>query len=417
MSLSTLVPLVLLTSCTLVAQPRDTLYLTLDEVIIHARTHNLVSRLADAERDEAHAASRRAFALPAPVVSAEYDFIPLGASPSSYGERSISIEQTIPSPLAWYHTTRESAALRAQADAERRDVVRRFLADVRHTYWRLAASRARSTIAIQQHQRAQRLMDAARRRAEAGQSARADLFAARTMLAQADIERERREVDVLREAIALATLIGHGDDTPQRVYLTADSLTIDTRFMIEQGMVLGAAMESSDAVRAARRAVEAASAAAAASSARLFPALSLGLLSQRERGAASSYGLRIGAAVPLWYLLDQRHDQQVQQARASQAETRLRLTEQRLGATIRTLLAEQQVRRREATRYVGEMLPDANALVDMTERAWIAGEVSFLDVIQARNHHARLADEAVAAMLAYRDIITDIQSLLSTEDL
>jgi outer membrane protein TolC len=54
--------------------------------------------------------------------------------------------------------------------------------------------------------------------------------------------------------------------------------------------------------------------------------------------------------------------------------------------------------------------------VELTERAWSAGEADILDVIQARRHHASVSDDAVIAVLACLEASTEIQSLLNLEE-
>lgn len=129
------------------------------------------------------------------------------------------------------------------------------------------------------------------------------------------------------------------------------------------------------------------------------------------------YGVRVGLAVPLWFAFDQGRAIESADARLEAAAEGLRAVETETRRWVLSALAALHVREREAQRYTREIVPAAHELVQLSERAWNAGEAGFLEVVQARRHYAEVSAAAVDAHLAMLGIWTEIQSLIDQENL
>ena len=129
------------------------------------------------------------------------------------------------------------------------------------------------------------------------------------------------------------------------------------------------------------------------------------------------YGVRVGLAVPLWFAFDQGRAIESADARLEAAVEGLRAVETETRGWVLSALAALHVRERETQRYAGEIVPAARELVQLSERAWSAGEAGFLEVVQARRHLADVSAAAIDAHLAMLGIRTEIQSLIDQEEI
>lgn len=396
------------------AQEADTVRLSLHEALTMARSNGLESRRADALRRQADAAVLRSLSPPPPEVSLEYAFVPRGAALSEYGERSIALEQELPSPFALVYRHREASAVRRQVTAETREALRDYHTRVTTGYYRLAAQYRRVAIAEQLLASAAFEARAAEVRFDAGDAARTELLAARTMRTEAENVLTRRRAEADRERISFTVLLGV-PAAERSVYVPADSLALPV-LVLADAAVRDVVISHSPAIRAAHSALEAARAASSLAVANLFPSFTVGVMDQREAGSGASYGVSVGLSVPLWFALDNRGAMNAAEARVAEAQVRLEATELALRGWVDAALTEFHARRTEAERYRNTVLPEARELLELTTRGWSAGETSFFDVIQARRYYSSAADDALTAIVACLETWTEIQSLLNLEE-
>lgn len=397
------------------AQSPDTLRLSLVEALDIASQHAAEVRIAAAVRTRIEENTRRQNSLPPPQVSVEYGFIPRASNPSNYGERTIAIDQVIPSPFSWYYAFQEGAAIRSQAKAEEAAAVQLLMNRVRLQYWRLAAQSRRTVLAEAQFTRSTKLAEATKLRFEAGEVGKAEVLASQAMLSQAHILLERQRMQEQLESYAFAAAIGRGELADKIRYAPTDSFRV-IPLPVEENQLVNTVLERSASIAAARSSVEAAKASSRQAYSDVLPAFSVGIMDQRQAGFSASYGFRVGLSVPLWFAFDQRRGILGAEARVLQSEAELELVIQSIRIRVLSRLEEFRMRSREAERYEQSLLPDAEALVDITEKAWIAGETSFLDVIQARKHQAQVNGDGVDAVLSSLESWTEILTLLNLEE-
>lgn len=398
------------------SQAPDTLKLSLVEALDIASQHAAEVRIAAAVRTRIEENTRRQNSLPPPQVSLEYGFIPRESNPSNYGERTIAIDQVIPSPFSWYHSFQEGAAIRSQAKAEEAAAMQDLMNRVRVQYWRLAAQKRRTLLAEAQFARSSKLAEATRLRFEAGEVGKAEVLAGQAMLSQSLILMERQSMQEKLESFAFAAAIGRGELADRIRYVPTDSFRV-IPLPIEESQLVHSVLTRSARIAAARSSVEAARASSRQAYADILPAFSVGIMDQRQAGSGASYGFRVGLSVPLWFAFDQRHGILGSEARVLQSEAELELVIQSIRTRALSHLEEFKMRSREAERYEKSLLPDAEMLVDITEQAWIAGETSFLDVIQARKHQAQVNGDGVDAVLSSLESWTEILTLLNLEEI
>lgn len=405
----------LLLSAGLQAQQADTVRITLDEALHRAETRSFEPQRIDALRGQAESAALRTLAPPPPELSVEYGFIPRGAAIGDYGERSIAIDQVFPSPFSLYYRYREAAAKREETGTELHDALRAFRNHVTRGYVHLAATTRRVAISEEIAEGAAFEARAAELRFSTGDAAKTDVLAARAMRTEAELARDRMRAELRKAHIAFATLLAGEGAEEDLVFLPVDTLALPGTLPGEED-IRRTIMDRSPRIRAARSALDAARASSSLALANLLPAISVGVMDQREPGRQAMYGVRVGVAVPLWFVFDQRHA--IRQADARVAEAEVLFAQARAGvrAWIRTALTEYRLKREEAHRYQAEVLPEARQLLALTKKGWTAGETGFLEVIQAQRYYATASDEALSALVACLDIWTELQSLLKLEE-
>ncbi len=400
---------------TLSAASPDTVFVSLNEALALARRHAPEPRRILASQKAETAAQFRTLSPPPLTASVEYGFIPRGAAISGFGERTFALDQTLPNPVSMYYRIREGAALRDRIGDDAREAMRVYMAAVTRAYNAVVVQRERLAFARQQREDAALLLRAAEARHNAGDAAMIEVHSAGTMFAEADIAFGREELREQQGLLGLATLLG-GEEGEAAVYVPSDSLP-HPLVTLSDDEVLSAVMDRSPGIQAARSGLKAAQASASLAVSDIFPSFSVGVMEQRQAGSGAMYGVRVGLAVPLWFAFDQNRAIEATNARVTASEEELRAAEITTRSWVRSTLAMLRARLREVLRYEQEIVPQALALVQMSERAWSAGESAFLEVVQARRYYSNIAIDALDTRSAYLELWTEIQSMLDQEEL
>lgn len=393
----------------------DTISVTLSEALALARQHAPEPRrILSAYKAEA-ASQLRTLSPPPLNASLEYGFIPRGAAISGFGERTFALDQTLPNPVSMYYRIREGAALRDRIGDDAREAMRIYTSAVTRAYFAAVVQRDRVFFAQQQRDDAELLLRAAEARHKAGDAAIIDVHTARTLFAEADIDLEREGARNQQVMLGLTALLGVGEGE-RAVYVPTDSLP-HPLILMSDDEVLYAVLGRSPGIQAARNSLKAAQASASLAISDVLPSFSIGVMEQRQAGSGAMYGVRVGMAVPLWFAFDQNRAIEATRAHITASEEALRSTELITRSWVRSSMTALHARLREVLRYEQEILPQAHALVQMSERAWAAGEAAFLDVVQTRRYYNDIAIDALETRSAYLATWTEIQSMLDKEEL
>jgi len=363
------------------AAAADAGMLTLDQALARAEEASGLVRRARAEREVV--ASRDVGAsllLPAnPVVAGSagprHEDDPGGRlSGTSYALR---LEQTV--EIAGQRGTRRAEVARSIEVARWREAVARaeVRARVRATYVGAQLAEAQAQAARRRVELVQKLVDGVQTRVDTGAASSVDLQLARVERGRAVRERLEAELAKASALAQLRVLIGLGTERP--VVLTAevgqpapvsslDGLLVRARAQRSELKALGASHDEVDAVlvRLRREAV---------------PSPTLFLDLQRDLPGQLYLGGGVALPLPVW----RRNQGELAVARANRArlDTETEAAEREIDAEVATAYHGLEANQQIVDTLEHEVLPAAEAAVELTTQGWRAGKFDLFRVIQA----------------------------------
>jgi len=355
--------------------------LTLDQALARAEEASGLVRRARAEREVV--ASRDVGAsllLPAnPVVAGSagprHEDDPGGRlSGTSYALR---LEQTV--EIAGQRGTRRAEVARSIEVARWREAVARaeVRARVRATYVGAQLAEAQAQAARRRVELVQKLVDGVQTRVDTGAASSVDLQLARVERGRAVRERLEAELAKASALAQLRVLIGLGTERP--VVLTAevgqpapvsslDGLLVRARAQRSELEARGASHDEVDAVlvRLRREAV---------------PSPTLFLDLQRDLPGQLYLGGGVALPLPVW----RRNQGELAVARANRArlDTETEAAEREIDAEVATAYHGLEANQQIVDTLEHEVLPAAEAAVELTTQGWRAGKFDLFRVIQA----------------------------------
>ena len=372
--------------------------LALDQAVAQALAHSAVVRAADQAVARARAEAVSAGILPAAR---------LQATPLYSDERGLDIEAVVSLPL--YDATlrpaqRVARAALAAALCDADEAQLDLVATTSATWHRLLAAQRQAEAVANDLALAQVLRAAAAKARDIGERPgvdvlRADLELGLTEQAQADAE-----AAVELASGELARLTGRDLATPVRATAEAQPWPKLVR------AALLARADERPRVKAARLRVDEARALVGLAKAGRSTGVAVeGFREDRE------HGLRVAVELPLFDRGRQAGEIRAAEARLAEAEQQLEAARQAAAMSVDTAWLAAESAERRLLRHQEAVLARAQRLTELTTQAYGAGELSLLDVLDARRRLAEARVTSVALEAAASEALTQLQAAVGAD--
>lgn len=300
--------------------------------------------------------------------------------------------------------TAQAAAELAATDYERQRID--VFAEVARRFIEAAADTARLELANEAHQLAEQTLEAVQTRVEAAKASPLELLRARTALAMSEIEREHAEHELAVCRQSLAAMLGASE--PNFGEVSADLLVLPP---IEEFAGLARRVENSP--RLARYGQEA----------RWYEAQARLALSLRRSDLRVTGGVRrvettddwaLVAGVSLPLMMRDQTQGTVREARALRDQTAAAAESARLElrATLFEVYQEMLHAETALAQLRGQVLPDAEQTLMLSQQAYREGRFSLLELIEAQQALIAFRRAVVANAAAYHLHVIEIERLL-----
>ena len=278
--------------------------------------------------------------------------------------------------------------------------------DLRVAYYNLALSRNATDLGRQSVAQANRLVEIAGARFEAGDVAQFEVLQAKLASARASSDLARLENG---ERVALAAINQLLNRAPQAPLPLAESLFV-LRLPVDTSTLIGRALTENVELRTAEQQI-----AAEQSRLRLAraervptPVLEPGV-ELFDESLPRGYGVKMQVSVPLPIFNRGRGEiarssALVEQLTAERDEARQRVSAEIGQAALRLEAARQQV-----DFYETRLLPDAERVRALAEEAYRAGQTGFLPVIDAQRAALEIRQGYLQALLDYQTALADLE--------
>ncbi|MBD3826470.1 TolC family protein [Stenotrophomonas sp.] len=381
--------------------------LTLDDAIARVARYHPDLRLVDAQRPLWEA--RRDAAALRPPLTLGVDLENAFGSGDASGLQAAELTVTLAGMLergGKLDARRAVAQANIDALAPQRETARLdLMAEVARRYLAVTEARQQLAIATTDIEQRRRAVAAARLRLQAGASPESVLLTAQSMLAQAELDRDRaRQMDQSARA-ALSALWRARD--PGFEVVTGDPMRLPA---LQAFAALAEELQRTPelAVLAGERRLREAQLTLARTQARPDMSWQVGMRNSRDTRDTS---LVAGVSLPLGSVRRAEPDIRAAEAELALSSVEREARELQLYATLAEAHGRYLTARLEVTRMASDVLPRLTRAENAAEKAWRAGAISYMEWAQLQALRIEARQRQLAAAIAAQTALIEIQRL------
>ncbi len=350
----------------------------------------------------------RGISPPPPSLSWNYDYIPTGSSISGYSERKIEITQSIDFPTTIVLRGSSLSSETDAADADYRYTSLAVTLQVKEAYFGLLAREKRLGLAEENLTIADDFARKAEIRHNVGEGTNLEWLTAKVQRTQARnaVETARNELRVATGVLNLA--LGRGKNDTSGAFILTDSLAYrPASFALES--IVEEAYRSNPRVQSASFRVSAASVNRTIAWSSILPSLSVSYSHQALAGNSNLYGMALGISLPIWFLFDQRGQVEEAAATYARAESDLLARQNFVIQDVKNSYLEFTNDERQVQLYLSDLLPQVQEVYRSAATSYEAGEISYLEFLQARQTLISVRSGYIDALFHYNAALARLE--------
>jgi heavy metal efflux system protein len=206
----------------------------------------------------------------------------------------------------------------------------------------------------------------------------------------------------------LHSALGYGKDE-SRSYRLVDSLTfLPCNFTL--GQLTANADSTNPLLKVNELLVNSSSVDKSLAWSSILPEFNLGLFNKKVSGDATGYyGASLSIGIPLWFMLDQRGKIMEASSNETAARAKLKTVNNVVYTQTSTAYTEFKHEENQVRLYVQEILPQAEAIFETATKSYAAGEITYIEFLQALQTLINSRGKYVDALLSYNLSIVAIE--------
>lgn len=385
------------------ATAQDKKIINLDEAMRMAVTNNHALKAAYQQVQVAKGNFRENFFLPSPSLNAEFREIPTGEPINGSMERTIGVEQQLEFPLRYPYKIKALKAGVTSAELGYQQEELNLKAGVRNAYINWLASVGMIKLAEENLKLSEEFSASSMQLYEAGEIGSIPLSQARLGVSQAKLQLNTALNNEINTRTSLLTLLGLSSNT---LIEPADSLP-SIAMIANVPPVLDTLNQVN--LRYSRSLVQGSKANLAYQRSAYLPDLRLEYARQRIDGENGYYGVGLGISIPIWFFNQQGGIQRSKalylQNKESYEQAQLNIVNR--WKTVQSVLAKYQANISEYQK----MADEAQTLVQNAKKAYNAGELSYLELINAQQTYIQSKSIYLDNLMNYQLSLTDYYTI------
>jgi outer membrane protein TolC len=354
-----------------------------------------------------------AISPPSLEISTAKEYIPTDQGLSKYGEKSITFSQSLEFPTNYF--LRGSKSTKDLEIARQEFLVAKIglISKIKSAYFNALALEEHLEIAEENCAIAQDFVGKSEIRFNVGEGTNLERLTAKVQFTQAENNRATYKNHLSSALGELNFVLGFGMSEAKHYHLT-DTLGFDS-FNLSLGSLAEKTAESNPSLKVNSLRVDAAVIERSLAWSSLFPNLGMEFFKQKIRDdAVGYYGVSLGFSFPIWFLLDQRGEILETSAKVQSAQFDQSVANNTV--YLKTLSAFNELKNEEnqVTFYQKEILPQAEEIFRAASRSYEAGEVNYIEFLQAQKTMIDSRSNYIDALLSYNLSIVSIEEAIGT---
>jgi outer membrane protein TolC len=349
---------------------------------------------------------------PAPVdFSMTHDYVPAGQKLSKYGEKTIGVSQSVEFPTNYFLRGSKYSIEKDIAENEFALVRLSVVSEVKKAYFNVLALQKQIEIARENCTIADNFVKKAEVRFSVGEGTNLERLTAKVNHSEALSTIEIQKNHLVAAFAELNFALGFGKGESKAYHLTDTLAFITFEFTI--GNLLDEAAAVNPQLKAAALRVDSYSAEKSLAWSSLLPNFNIAYFNKQIRDDARGYyGASFGIGIPLWFMLDQRGRIKEASANVSAAKSELQTAYNAVHAKTQAAFAEFRHEEKQVQLYIKDILPQAEEVFRIAEKSYAAGEITYIEFLQAQQTLINSSGSYADALLSYNLSIVAIEEAI-----
>jgi outer membrane protein TolC len=338
--------------------------------------------------------------LPAPEVGVSYEYTPINTGLKNFGERTFEVSQFIEFPSNYFlkgsrfGKEEEIAFYRLKLT----EVI--VAAQIKSAYFNVLAKLELLGIAEENLNIAEDFAKKAGIRYNVGEGTNLERLTAKVQFTEASNNLEIAKNELKTAFAELNYSIGYGKRTDE-IFTLADSLSYSAadEFTFEE--LNNLSLTANQQIKISELNVSASSLDKSLAWSSLLPNFNLSYFKQTRDGDNGYYGASFGMSVPLWFLFENRGQIQEASANVNIAESELQLVKNEVYLRLRSAFNDYENDLKQVKLYLSDILPQAEEVYRSASASYDAGEITYLEYLQARQTLINAKSNYINVLFSY----------------
>jgi len=343
--------------------------------------------------------------LPYPELEVSYEYIPTSQSLNNYSEKTFSFSQSIEFPTNYFLRGSKLSTAEEIAENEYKLSEIGLISKIKTAYFKALTNEEQLIIAKDNLSIAEDFYHKAEIRYNVGEGTNLEKLTAKVQYTEALNNVEVQKNHLLAAYTELNYALGYGKTETDEIVLT-DRMEYNVfDFGLEK--LLTDAVNNNPQLKVKELNLNTSSIDRTLAWSSLLPNFNFSYFKQSRDGDDGFYGASFGISVPLWFMLDQRGQIQEASANVSIAESELQSLRNEIYLLIKNAFTEFKNEEKQVQLYQSEILPQAEEIYRTAFQSYEAGEISYIEFLQAKQLIINSKSNYINALLLYNlSIIT-----------
>jgi outer membrane protein, heavy metal efflux system len=374
--------------------------LSLQDAIIIALKNNPQSLASSKQINAERGRFWRGIAPPLPSIAVSYDYIPKGSSVKQFGERTIEISQSLDFPTNILFRGLQLSSKISIAEAEHSSTLNTIGSQVKIAYYDALAKQKKIELTEENLAIADDFARKAETRYNVGEATNLERLTANVQHTQARNALEVAQNDLKISLGELYYALGRTKEEQKNKIILVDSLVYHPMTEMLEHLV-EKAFAVNPQLQAASGRVSIASLDRSLAWSSFLPNLNASYYRQTVGSNSDFYGVSFGISIPLWFLFDQRGQIQEASANLGIAEYNLQSMNNFISVDVNNAFLNVKNNERQILLHQIDILPQAEEVYRTARASYEAGEITYIEFMQARQILISSRNEYVEELARY----------------
>lgn len=349
--------------------------------------------------------------LPSPEIGVSYEFVPLGSGLNNYEERTFGISQAFEFPTNYF--------LRGSISGDENDIAYlnfkqseiQITRQIKTAYYNVLAKQKLLAIAKENLQIADDFSKKAEIRYNVGEGTNLERLTAKVQFTEAKNILALAQNELKSSFAELNYSLGYSRLSDEK-FILIDSLAFSKFDTLSFENLYHLSLSSNQQIKISELNVNALSTERTLAWSSLLPGFSISYFRQSLGSDNNYYGASLDISVPLWFLFDNRGQIQYASAKVNIAESELVSVKNEVYLNLTNAYNDYSNNLQQVSLYQEHILPQAEEVYRSASASYDAGEITYIEYLQARQTIISSEKNYTEALLNYYRSIFSLEEIV-----